>query len=95
MPTGRTKVIQPFESGVVHAIHVQDGQKVKTGDVLIEIDTTISDAERDRLKSEYMQAMLDAARLKAALELDGRSGRELYRRPKAPRTRRWRCRKRC
>ncbi len=71
MPTGRTKVIQPLESGVVHAIHVQDGQKVKAGDVLIEIDTTVSAAERDRLKSENMQAMLDTARLKAALELDG------------------------
>jgi len=71
VPTGRTKVIQPLESGVVHAIHVQDGQKVKMGDVLIEIDTTVSAAERDRLKSDTMQAMLDAARLKAALELDG------------------------
>jgi len=71
VPTGRTKVIQPLESGVVHAIHVQDGQKVKTGDVLIEIDTTVSAAERDRLKNDYTQAMLDAARLKAALELDG------------------------
>ena len=71
VPTGRTKVIQPLESGVVHAIRVQDGQKVKTGDVLIEIDTTVSAAERDRLKNDYTQAMLDAARLKAALELDG------------------------
>ncbi len=25
VPTGRTKVIQPLESGVVRAIHVQDG----------------------------------------------------------------------
>jgi hemolysin D len=71
VPTGRTKIIQPLESGVVHAIHVQDGQKVKAGDVLIEIDTTISASERDRLKGDYIQAMLDTARLKAALELDG------------------------
>ena len=71
VPTGRTKVIQPLESGVVHAIHVQDGQKVKAGDVLIEIDTTISASERDRLKNDTMQAMLDTARLKAALNLDG------------------------
>lgn len=71
IPTGRTKVIQPLESGVVHAIHVQDGQKVKTGDVLIEIDTTVSASERDRLKNDYTQATLDTARLKAALELDG------------------------
>jgi hemolysin D len=71
IPTDRTKIIQPLESGVVRAIHVQDGQKVKAGEVLIEIDTTISAAERDRLKNDYTQATLDSARLKAALELDG------------------------
>lgn len=71
IPTGRTKVIQPLESGVVHSIHVQDGQKVKAGDVLVEIDTTISASERDRLNGDYIQAMLDTARLKAAMELDG------------------------
>jgi hemolysin D len=71
VPTGRTKVIQPLESGVVHAIHVQDGQHVRAGDVLIEIDTTISAAERDRLQSDSMQSMLDTARLKAALDLEG------------------------
>ena len=70
IPTGRTKVIQPLESGVVHAIHVQDGQQVKVGEVLIEIDTTVSAAERDRLKNDCLQAMLDSARLKAALNLD-------------------------
>ncbi|WP_263351353.1 HlyD family type I secretion periplasmic adaptor subunit [Acidicapsa acidisoli] len=67
VPTGRSKVIQPFETGVVHAIHVQDGQSVKAGDVLIEIDATISEAERDRLQKEYMTAALDVARLKASL----------------------------
>jgi len=67
VPTGRSKLIQPFETGVVHAIHVQDGQQVKAGDVLIEIDSTISEAERDRLQKEYMTAALDAARLKASL----------------------------
>jgi hemolysin D len=70
VPTGRTKIIQPLESGVVHAIHVQDGQPVKAGEVLIEIDTTVSASERDRLHSDQMQAMLDAARLRAALNLD-------------------------
>lgn len=69
VPTGRTKVIQPFETGVVHAIHVQDGQAVKTGDVLIEIDSTINEAERDRLQKESIEAELNVARLKAALNL--------------------------
>lgn len=68
--TERTKLIQPLESGVVRKIHVQDGQHVNAGDVLIEIDTTVSEAERDRLKDESMQALLDVARLKAASTLD-------------------------
>ena len=71
VPTGRTKIIQPLDSGVVHAIHVQDGKKVRAGDILIEIDTTVSASERDRLNNDYMQARLDAARLHAALAIDG------------------------
>lgn len=67
VPTGRTKVIQPLESGVIRAIHVQDGQTVKAGDTLIEIDSTINEAERDRLRSELITAQLDVSRLKAAL----------------------------
>ena len=69
VPTGRTKVIQPFETGVVRAIHVQDGQTVKAGDVLIEIDCTINEAERDRLQKEDVEAELNVARLKAALNV--------------------------
>jgi hemolysin D len=69
IPTGHTKIIQPLETGVVRAIHVQDGQTVKTGDVLIEIDTTISEAERDRLQKELTSMQLEIARLKAALKM--------------------------
>src|SRR5689334_13364282 len=43
--SGRTKIVQPFETGVVRAIHVKDGQTVKAGQVLIELDPTINDAE--------------------------------------------------
>ena len=46
IPSGRTKVIQPFETGVVRAIQVRDGQSVKAGDVLIELDPTMNEAER-------------------------------------------------
>lgn len=69
IPTGRTKIIQPLDSGVVRAIRVQDGQIVKTGDVLIEIDTTISESERDRLQKELIAMQLDVARLRAALKM--------------------------
>ncbi|WP_407179669.1 HlyD family type I secretion periplasmic adaptor subunit [Bradyrhizobium sp. STM 3562] len=65
--SGRTKTIQPFETGVVRAIHVRDGQAVRAGDVLIELDPTMYLAERDHLKSDLTAAQLDIARLRAAL----------------------------
>jgi hemolysin D len=67
IPTGRTKVIQPFETGVVRAIHVRDGQSVKAGDLLIELDPTISGAELGHLKSDLASADLEVARLRAEL----------------------------
>ena len=67
VPTGRIKLIQPFETGVVRAIRVQDGQAVKLGDVLVEIDPTINAAERDSKTKELLAQRLDIARLRAAL----------------------------
>ena len=68
IPSGRTKVIQPFETGVVRAIHVRDGETVKAGQVLIELDPTMNEAERNHLHSDLVSAQLDIARLRAALE---------------------------
>jgi hemolysin D len=67
VPSGRTKVIQPFETGVVRAIRVQDGQVVKAGDVLIELDPTVNAAERDHLLNDLLAEQLNVARLRAAL----------------------------
>lgn len=67
---GRTKVIQPAETGVVRAIHVRDGATVKAGDVLIELDSTITAAVLDHVKSDLVSARLDIARLGAALATD-------------------------
>jgi membrane fusion protein, hemolysin D len=67
IPSGKTKVVQPFETGVVRAIRVHDGQTVKAGDALIELDPTINAAEVNRLKADLIVAELDVARLQAAL----------------------------
>lgn len=67
IPTGQTKVIQPFETGVVRAIHVHDGQIVKAGDRLLELDPTINDAEWKHYESDLVAAQLDVARLQAEL----------------------------
>jgi hemolysin D len=65
--SGYSKVIQPYETGVITAIHVQDGQAVKKGDVLIELDPTINRADHDRASNEYRAAKVDAARLRALI----------------------------
>lgn len=67
IPDGRSKLIQPFETGVVRAIHVRDGQMVKSGEVLIELDPTMNAAEREHIRSDLIAAQLDVARLHALL----------------------------
>ncbi|WP_316184267.1 MULTISPECIES: HlyD family type I secretion periplasmic adaptor subunit [unclassified Bradyrhizobium] len=65
VPTGRTKTIQPLEAGVVAAIHVQDGDNVRAGDVLVELDRTVTEAERKRVAQDLLLSRLDVARLSA------------------------------
>jgi hemolysin D len=67
IPAGHTKIVQPFETGVVRAIHVHDGQAVKVGDVLVELDPTMNQADLGHLQSDLMAAKIDIARLAAAL----------------------------
>jgi hemolysin D len=65
VPAGHVKTVQPLEIGTVRAIHIRDGQAVRRGDVLIELDATASVADRDRLARELAAARLDVARLAA------------------------------
>lgn len=67
IPNDRTKVIQPMETAVVKAIHVRDGQEVKPGQLLIELDATSAAADSDRLRNEALTAQLEALRAQALL----------------------------
>lgn len=68
IPDGRVKVIQPRETGVVRAIHVEEGQRVKEGDLLIELDPTITQAEVESTYRSLLINRYDLARLKAELK---------------------------
>jgi hemolysin D len=75
---GRTKVIQPLESGKVRSIAVENGQAVKAGDLLIEFDPTELQADvRDHSDalagSEAEQARRSAA-IAAARKTDSAEG---------------------
>jgi hemolysin D len=68
IPSGRVKVVQPFETGVVRAILVKDGEAVKAGAPLIALDPTVADADSERVARELMQTKLDSARLRTLIE---------------------------
>jgi len=68
VPSGKSKVIQPREAGVVKAIHVHDGQTVRYGELLVELDTQITRADVQRLQAELLAAQVDSARADALLD---------------------------
>lgn len=72
VPSDRTKTVQPLEAATVKAIHVHDGQFVRAGEVLIELDPTAPTADADRLAAEHTAALLQLVRGQALLAaLDG------------------------
>lgn len=59
--SNQSKIVQALDTAVVKAIHVRDGQQVKAGQLLIELDNTVSDADSNH--SAWLDARL--AQLKA------------------------------
>jgi hemolysin D len=63
IPDGRVKVVQPMETGVIRAIHVQEGQQVKKGQILIELDPTIKQADVESTAKALSIHVTDKERL--------------------------------
>jgi hemolysin D len=66
-PSGRSKVVQPFEPGKIAAIYVEDGTHVKAGDVLMELDPTETTADREALARDLQASDAEIARRKTAI----------------------------
>lgn len=62
---GKPKTLQHLAGGIVVEILVQDGDKVKEGDVVMKLDPTSLTANRDLLKKRLAEAKARAARLKS------------------------------
>jgi len=62
VPVGKSKVVQPLDTGVVVKILVADGDHVRAGDLLVELDRTEVEADRDRFRRDLLRARLDLAR---------------------------------
>lgn len=67
VPNGRSKTIQPFETATVREIRVADGQRVRAGEVLLELDATSADADRARYLNDLVSARAQSARSRAML----------------------------
>jgi hemolysin D len=68
-PAGRSKIIQPFGIGTVRAIHVHDGQFVKAGSLLVELDPTDADADSKAASSSMSALNAEIARRRAVMEV--------------------------
>jgi hemolysin D len=61
IPSSRVKQIQPHDKAVVKAILVHEGQQVEKGQALIELDSTLTGADKNRLQNELHTAKLNLA----------------------------------
>jgi hemolysin D len=68
-PTGRSKIIQPLETGRVRKIHVANGTIVREGDLLIELDSTESAADRTAVVVQLEALRAETARRRLAIEV--------------------------
>jgi hemolysin D len=67
LPTSNVKLIQPFEIGAVRTIYVRNGQHVKKGQLLIELDPTVAGAETAQASRGLLSARIAEARNDALL----------------------------
>ncbi len=67
VPKGQVKTIRSFEQGKIKRIAVEEGSAVRKGQVLIEFDTTLVEAEIAKHTSELGIKAVEAARLEALL----------------------------
>jgi len=73
IPADNVKLVQPAEAGIVRAIYVRNGQFVRKGQVLVDLDPTVSTAETVQAEAALQTALFDVARAKAVLSaLDGK-----------------------
>jgi len=67
IPSARTKTIASIEVASVKALYVEEGQPVKKGDVLIELDASAASADQEKAMNSTEQALLQVARSQALI----------------------------
>ena len=76
VPSGNVKLIQPIEIGFVRAIHVRTGEHVAAGQLLVELDPTLTGADEAAAEKSLLTTEVIGARDTALLaHVHGRSAK--------------------
>lgn len=67
IPQTYVKIVQPFEQGMIRDILVSEGQHVHAGQVLMRLDTTLSDADGKAINADYLGKQIALRRIDAEL----------------------------
>lgn len=68
IPHGEIKVLQPIETGVISKLLVKEGEFVHKGQVLVEIDPTVTETNLDSKKKNLELLELETMRLMALID---------------------------
>ena len=77
IPSGEIKILKPLESGVVSKIFVKESDRVKKGDILIQIDPTVTDASLSSKQDDLAVIDSDIVLLEALINESNFSKDEL------------------
>lgn len=77
IPSGEIKILKPLESGVVSKIFVKESDRVKKGDILIQIDPTVTDASLSSKQDDLAVINSDIVLLEALISESNLSKDEL------------------
>ncbi|MBT4938809.1 MAG: biotin/lipoyl-binding protein [Rhodospirillaceae bacterium] len=66
VPSSQVKTIQHLEGGIVREIKVREGERVKTGQPMIVLESTATGADVGELKTRIVGLQIEVARLEAA-----------------------------
>jgi len=67
VPDTYVKIVQPTDSGVVKEILVKEGELVKAGQVLMRMDTALSESDLKALRADYQNKKIALRRIDAQL----------------------------
>lgn len=67
IPESNLKILQPAEAGIVRELNVREGDRVQAGQILMRMDTVLSEADEKALEAELRRKRLSLHRIEAEL----------------------------